>query len=131
MPGYSIGEIAKQAGINASTIRYYERIGLLPPSKRVNGKRRYDETIFQKLAIVGLAKSAGLTIKEIQILLHEFPDGTPPSERWNTLARQKIVELNQRMAQIEAMKTILEKTLECNCSTMDACGENIAGTYVK
>ncbi len=126
MPGYSIGEIAKQAGINASTIRYYERIGLLPQSRRVSGKRRYDETIFPKLAIIGLAKAAGLTIEEIQTLLHEFPDGTPPSERWDVLARQKIIELNQRMAQIQEMKAILEKTLECECPTMEVCASETA-----
>lgn len=126
MPRFSIGEIAKQVGINASTIRYYERIGLLPVSKRVSGKRRYDETIFQKINIIQLAKSAGLTIEEIQTLLHEFPEDTAPSQRWDALARKKIIELNQRMEQIQQMKAILEKTLSCECPTMDDCASETA-----
>lgn len=126
MPRFSIGEIAKQVGINASTIRYYERIGLLPVSKRVSGKRRYDETIFQKINIIQLAKSAGLTIEEIQTLLHEFPEDTTPSQRWDVLARKKIIELNQRMEQIQQMKAILEKTLSCECPTMDDCASETA-----
>lgn len=124
MPGFSIGEIAKQVGINASTIRYYERIGLLPVSKRVSGKRRYDEAIFQKINIIRMAKAAGLTIEEIQTLLHEFPEDTAPSQRWDALARKKIIELNQRMEQIQQMKAILEKTLDCECPTMDDCASD-------
>lgn len=118
---FSIGEVAQQVGLNASTIRYYERIGLLPASQRVNGKRRYDESIFHQLRIIQLAKSAGLNIAEIQTLLHDFPDGTPPSERWDVLARQKIIDLNQRMLQIIEMKALLEKTLDCDCSTLQDC----------
>jgi MerR family redox-sensitive transcriptional activator SoxR len=121
MAAYSIGEIADKFGINASSIRYYERIGLLPPSKRISGKRRYDETIFQKLGIIQLAKAAGLSIEEIQTLLHEFPEDTPPSQRWNVLAKKKIIELDERMAQIQKMKAMLEKTLECQCPTLDDC----------
>ena len=125
MPGYSIGEVAKQTGINASSIRYYERIGLLPPSKRVSGKRRYDDTIFQKLAIVRLAKSAGLTIEEIQTILHEFPEDTPPSVRWDVLARKKILEFKHRIAQIQQRIALLEQTLDCTCPTMEECGEKV------
>lgn len=83
----TIGEIARAAGIATSAIRYYERIGLLPPAKRVNTKRRYDESILQKLAVIRLAQRAGLSIAEIQTLLH---DNNPPSERWQTLAVKKL-----------------------------------------
>lgn len=121
MADFSIGEIANQVGIAPSAIRYYEEIGLLPPARRVSGKRRYDEGILQKLGIILMAKSAGLTIEEIQMLLHEFPEDTPPSARWEVLATKKITELNQRMAQIQQMKALLEKTLECECPTMDDC----------
>ena len=117
----SIGDVAQKMGIATSTIRYYEEIGLLPVAKRVSGKRRYDESILQKIGLILLAKQAGLSIEEIQILLHDFPHDTPPSLRWQKLATAKIVELNQRMIQIQHMKSLLEKTLACECPTLDDC----------
>lgn len=121
MAHFSIGQIAARVGINASAIRYYERIGLLPACARVSGKRCYDESILEKLRLIQMAKSAGLSIEEIQTLLHDFPDDMSPSMRWKTLATPKLIEMKQRIAAIQAMKAILEKTLECTCSSLDEC----------
>lgn len=125
---FAIGEISKMSGVESSTIRYYERIGLLPPSKRVNTKRRYDSSILEKLGLIRMARSAGLTIAEIQALLNDFPIDTPPSERWQSLAVKKIVELDEVIKRVQVMKTLLERTLQCHCSTLDHCAgieENI------
>lgn len=122
MQNFGIGEIANRAGIAASTIRYYEQIGLLPLAMRVSGKRRYELEILQKIRLIRLAKQAGLSIEEIQTLLHDFPEDTSPSVRWTTLAQAKIIELDERMAQIQEMKVLLEKTLMCECPTLDDCG---------
>lgn len=121
MKMFGIGELAHRSGMAISTIRYYERIGLLPPAKRVNTKRRYDTTILQKLSVIRMAQQAGFTIVEIQTLLHEFPVDTPPSERWRGLASKKIADLDELMSRIEAMKLLLQQTLQCHCSTIDDC----------
>jgi MerR family transcriptional regulator, redox-sensitive transcriptional activator SoxR len=125
MQQIGIGEIARRAGVATSTIRYYERIGLLPPSIRVSGKRRYDEHILQKLGVIRLAQRAGFTIAEIQTLVHEFPADTPPSTRWQTLAGDKIGELEELLLRVQSMKTILEHTLQCQCATLDDCAGNV------
>jgi len=117
-----IGEIAQRAGVASSTIRYYERIGLLPPSKRISGKRRYDAAILEKLGVIRLAQNAGYTIAEIHTLLHEFPVDATPSERWQALAAQKLAELDARMQSLIAMKSLLEHTLQCACPSLDDCG---------
>jgi MerR family redox-sensitive transcriptional activator SoxR len=120
-----IGDIVRKTGVPASTIRYYEEIELLPPAARVNGRRRYDDTIFQKLNIIRLAQQAGFTIAEIQALLHNFPADAPPSARWQVMAEQKLTELDERMQTIQAMKRILEQTLDCECATLEDCGAGI------
>ena len=125
MQQVGIGEIARRAGIATSTIRYYERIGLLPPTQRVSGKRRYDERILQKLGVIRLAQNAGFTIAEIQSLVHEFPAETPPSTRWQTLAGDKISELDDLLQRIQTMKSTLEQTLQCQCVTLDDCGGEV------
>lgn len=129
MQMFGIGELAHKAGMATSTIRYYERIGLLPPSKRVNTKRRYDSTILQKLSVIRMAQHAGFTIAEIQTLLHDFPVDTPPSERWQGLASKKIVELNELISRVQAMKSLLEQTLQCHCSTLDDCAKVEESAY--
>lgn len=121
MENLAIGEIARRAGVATSTIRYYERIGLLPPSRRVSGKRRYDPSILQKLSVIRLAQQAGFTIAEIQTLLHDFPVNTPPSQRWQALAGSKITELDAMIQRAQQMKTLLETTLQCQCATLEDC----------
>lgn len=127
---FSIGEIARQVGVATSTIRYYESIGLLPPAQRVSGKRRYDGAIVEKLGVIRLAQDAGLTIAEIQTLLHDFPTDTPPSERWQTLATKKIVELDTLLNRVQRMKALLEQTLQCHCATLEDCATVESGTRI-
>lgn len=125
---FTIGEIAAQVRVATSTIRYYERIGLLPPAERVNTKRRYDASIVQKLGVIRLAQQLGFSIAEIQVLLHDFPVDTAPSQRWQALAGSKLVELDARMAQIQTMKQMLEETLRsCACATLEQCAAETAG----
>ncbi len=121
MQKLTIGDIARSAGVQTSAIRYYERIGLLPPAQRVNSKRRYDASAIQKLNVIRLAQRAGFSIAEIQTLLHEFPHDIPPSARWQSLASRKIVELDAQMNEIQAMKILLEQTLRCQCATLEDC----------
>src|SRR3954454_12275921 len=93
----TIGQVAAQSGVPASTIRYYEEIGLLPAPQRANGQRRYADSITQKLGVIRLAQQAGFSIAEIHSLLHNFPQDAPPSERWQRLARQKLDALEEQM----------------------------------
>lgn len=123
MEFFRIGEIAQKADIPASTIRYYEQIGLLPPAQRISGKRQYDAGILPKLGVIRLARQAGLSIAEVQTLVHEFPNNTPPTTRWQTLATTKIPELEAQIQHLQSMKTLLESTLHCHCATLDDCGD--------
>lgn len=126
MKQWTIGDVAQRVGLATSTIRYYEEIGLLPEAERVNGRRRYDEGIVAKLNVIGLAKEAGFTLDEIQTLVHDFPEGTPPSDRWAVMAEVKLAELEDRVRRIEAMKRILRRTLDCECLTLEECGKEAA-----
>jgi len=125
MQFWSIGDIARQTNVPASTIRYYEEIELLPPAERVNGRRRYDDSIYPKLTLIRLAQQAGFSIAEIQTLLHDFPADAPPSDRWQVMAQQKLDELDERLRIIESMKAILKQTLDCQCATLEECGTGI------
>lgn len=126
MDGLTIGEIARQAGLATSAIRYYERLGLLPKSKRINGHRRFDSSVLGWLSLIGVAQQAGFTLAEIDVLLHGFDADTPPSERWRTLAAQKLPEVDALITRAEGMKQMLEKGLRCECVRLEDCAVGLA-----
>ena len=123
--GATIGEVARRAGVRPSALRYYERIGVLPPPGRENGRRRYDEEVLRevldRLAIVRVAQQAGFTIAEIRMLLDGFSEDTPPSERWRVLAREKLSEVEALVERALGMKDLLERGLRCECLRLEDC----------
>ena len=123
MQQLTIGEAARRAGVNTSTLRYYERVGLLDPAPRVHGQRRYDPDVLTRLILIGMAQQAGFTIGEIRTLLTGFPEGTPPSERWQELARRKLIEVDAVIERAFAMRRVLEESLQCECLTLEACAD--------
>lgn len=102
----TIGQVAKQSGLPASTIRFYEKAGVLPKPSRIGGRRQYTPSILERLAVVDRAKACGFSLPEIRQLFYGFRDGAPPSERWQALARRKIIALDEMARKITATKRV-------------------------
>jgi len=117
----SIGELAKLAGVATSAIRYYERVGLLPPPPRVSGHRRYDATAVRLLTTLRFAQRAGFSVAEIRTLFHGFGANVPPSARWRVLATQKLAELDELIASAERMRVALNAGMRCGCVRVEDC----------
>lgn len=115
----SIGQVAARAGVNASRIRYYERIGLLPPPERVSGRRRYEPSVLRRLAVIDVAQRAGLSLEEIGALLEVGTD--PLSERLQGLARRKLPEIEALIERAERVREWLTAATGCDCRTVDEC----------
>ena len=128
MEELTISEVAKLAGIRASAIRYYESIHLLPPPRRSAGRRRYNPDVLRRISFIQVAQAAGLTIAEIQTLINELDGDIPLSERWQVLARQKLVEVDALMRKVQGMKMILVNGLNCRCSNLEECIDCILRT---
>jgi len=114
MREWSIGEVARRAGLRTSALRYYEKVGLLPRAPRIGGQRRYDPCILERLAIVRLAQHVGLQIAEIKWLLNDVP-GRPPPERWRKLAKARMVKVDTLIMEANAIKDLLQLTLDHKC----------------
>jgi MerR family transcriptional regulator, redox-sensitive transcriptional activator SoxR len=126
MPPLTISKVARQVGLHASAIRYYERIGLLPPAMRMSGQRRYDTTVLYRLAIIQRARQLGFTLDEIRQLFFGFGNVTRASERWRTLSQKKLMELDGLMNGIKSVRRLLKKMMQkCHCETLDQCGKGI------
>lgn len=122
-----IGELSAQSGVPASTIRYYERIGILPRAARVGGQRRYPPDAIHKLAVLKLAQHCGFSLDEMRQLLYGFRPAAPPSQRWQQLARKKEAELDVEMSRISEMKRMLGRVSGCQCPDLSECGRRAAG----
>src|SRR5467141_1852194 len=126
MAQLTISQVARQIRLRSSAIRYYERIGLLPPAQRLSGQRRYDPTAVYRLSIIQRARQLGFTLTEIRHLFFCFRDITRPSERWRTLSQRKLAELDDLMDGIKAVRGVLKKLMtKCRCDTLDQCGKGI------
>jgi DNA-binding transcriptional MerR regulator len=104
-----IGELARRAGTAPSALRYYERIGLLPPAERAGGKRHYPPSSAERLALIRLYRDAGFTLEEIRQLL----SAGARRASWTPLAERKIAELDARIAEAQRAKDLLEHALGC------------------
>jgi MerR family redox-sensitive transcriptional activator SoxR len=92
----------------------------------MSGQRRYDPTVLYRLAIIQRARKLGFTLPEIRQLFFGFRDSTRASERWRTLSRRKLAELDDLMDGIKAVRALLKKLMtNCRCVTMDECGKGM------
>lgn len=117
----TIGEVVRRTGKPASTIRYYEEIGLLPSPERVSGWRRYRPEILRALAIVETAQLAGLSLDEIRLLLEASPTDRQATERLREVAQRKLPELAESIARAELARGWLEAAADCRCPSLDDC----------
>jgi MerR family redox-sensitive transcriptional activator SoxR len=126
MPELLISEVAQQIGLKASAIRYYERIGILPPARRTSGQRRYDSTVLYRLAVVQRARQMGFSLDEIRRLFFGFRKNVTASDRWRKLSERKLADLESLATQIKEMQRLLESMMEhCHCDALDQCGKGI------
>jgi MerR family redox-sensitive transcriptional activator SoxR len=114
-----IGEVAQRAGVRVSLIRYYEDIGLLPAPERVSGQRRYDSSVLRRLAVVGVAQRAGLSLDEIRELVEHGND--PMSGRLREIADQRLPEMDRLIERAQRVREWLAAAQSCDCETIDLC----------
>lgn len=109
----SIGETAQQSGLSVDTLRYYEKIGLMPRVARDNGgRRRYESRDLARLRFIRRAQRCNFSLDEIRQLL-EFKhcrDAARPEVA--RLTEQKLHEIRQRMADLERLQQELGQLLE-------------------
>ena len=122
----TISEVAKQIGVKASAIRYYEEIGILPKAQRISGQRRYDNAVLYRLALIQRSQQMGFSLDEVKQLFFGFRANMPISERWKKLSQKKLAELDTLAEQIKTMQDLLKKMSDhCTCSALEQCGKGI------
>lgn len=100
-----IGSLAERVGVNPTTIRYYEEVGLLPePDRTPAGYRDYDEAALARLSFIKSAQSVGLTLGEVRQVLDLREQGEAPCPQVLSLIEQHVAELEERIAALDQMR---------------------------
>jgi MerR family redox-sensitive transcriptional activator SoxR len=118
----SIGEVAVRAGVSASTLRYYEREGLIAADRSDGGQRRYPREVLRRIAFIRVAQRVGLSLEEIQDALASLPHArTPTAADWGRLSRSWRPRLDARIAELERLRDGLDSCIGCGCLSLKVC----------
>lgn len=117
----TIGQVAEQAGLNTSHLRYYERVGVLPEPERVSGQRRYRSEVLHRLSIIDVAQRAGLSLEEIAPLTGPGNRSADAGRHIRRIADEKLPAIDALIARAQAVKHWLQVARTCDCESVDVC----------
>ena len=124
--GIAIGELSRRTGCNIETVRYYERVGLLPLPARRGRYRFYGAEDVQRLTFVRRARELGFTLEEVRALLGL---GAGACAEARDLAAARLEDVRTRIADLQAMERVLADTVrrcdaggEARCPLIEVLG---------
>ena len=111
MPSMTIGRLAKEAGVNIDTIRYYERNGLIPePVRRPSGYREYETGDVRRLRFIGRAKQLGFTLAEIAELMSLSADRDVGGVKRR--AEQRLEQVEHKIKELQRVRRGLRTLID-------------------
>jgi len=109
----TISPLARQAGVGIDTVRYYERMGLLPePPRRASGYRIYPADALQRLQFIRRAKNLGFSLEEIKELLELSSQSVTGVSAVKATAAAKLKNVEERIAELERMRDGLRQLVQ-------------------
>jgi len=112
-----IAEVAKQSGVPASTLRFYEEKGLIASAGRHGLRRLFDPGVLERLALIALGRAAGFSLDEIALVF--APQGQPRIDRQALLAKAE--ELDRTIHELSAMRDGLRHAAACRAPSHMEC----------
>jgi DNA-binding transcriptional MerR regulator len=104
----TIGEVARRAGVATSTVRFYERRGLLVADTRRSGQRRYRTGTLRRLVFIGMLQDAGLSLDDIAGVLD-----ADDAAAWKAIGRRRLEVLDAEIARLQQARGYLSGALLC------------------
>ena len=108
----NIGDVARQSGLPAKTIRYYEDISLVQPKRETNGYRVFDNADVHKLTFLARARAVGFTIGDCRTLLALYEDKSRASAEVKKVTGKHLNEIEAKIADLQAMHATLTRLSE-------------------
>jgi Hg(II)-responsive transcriptional regulator len=118
-----IGSVAEAAGVEVSTVRYYERRGLLAePPRTASGYRQYNETVINRIRFVRQAQHLGFTLEEIEELLALGVEDPSSCGVVEEATREKIRSVDAKIRELKRLRSVLARLVRA-CEAKEATEE--------
>ena len=118
----TIGDVARRSGVASSALRFYEERGLIESMRAGSGHRRFPRTVLRRVAFIVFAQRIGLSLAEIGAELAKLPpDRAPSKSDWAQLSATWSARIDERIAELEALKTGLTGCIGCGCLSLERC----------
>jgi MerR family redox-sensitive transcriptional activator SoxR len=118
----AIADVARRSGVAASALRFYEQRGLIASNRTGTGHRRFPRAVLRRIAFIVFAQKIGLTLDEVAAELKKLPHNRVPERAdWAKLSRKWSMRLDDRMAELERLKTGLTQCIGCGCLSLGQC----------
>lgn len=118
----TVGEVAKRSGISVATVHFYETKGLIQSTRTQGNQRRFPPVVLRYIAIIKVAQSTGIPLKEIQDALGKFPANSKlTSEQWKQMSTEWKVSLDKRIKQLTRLRNELDHCIGCGCLSLSDC----------
>lgn len=130
---YTISELAKAVSVPTTTLRYYERVGLLTPEGRTGGNYRlYSDASLQRLRFIRAAQATGFTLGDVRILLGSQEGHTASCGEVQRLIEERLSGIEQQLKDLRTVQRVLKAALrKCRDTERDGCChviESLTGT---
>ena len=118
-----IGALAKATGTKVETVRWYERVGLLPAPARTSGNyRSYDKAHLGRLSFIRRARDLGFSLEQVRALLGLAEDRDRPCEAVDAIARQHLDEVDRKIGDLQALRRELDGLIgRCRHGAVSEC----------
>jgi MerR family mercuric resistance operon transcriptional regulator len=120
---FTIGALSERTGVNIETIRYYEKIGLLPPPRRSEGRHRlYDRELTQRLQFVRRSRELGFSIEEIKALLRLVDQGGLGCSEAKAITERHLADIRGKITDLKRLERVLSRlATACEANELPQC----------
>ncbi len=118
----SVGEIAQRSGVTVATLHFYESKGLIHAHRSAGNQRRYSRNTLRRVAIIKIAKRAGIPLADIKRAFDALPTHRALTvEDWNNLSTAWRDLLTTRIDSLSQLRDQLDSCIGCGCLSMGEC----------
>ena len=118
----SISEVARRSGVAATTLRFYEDVGLIVSERTAGNQRRYHRDVLRRVSFIRAAQEVGLHLREINESLATLPAHRAPTQHeWADFAERWRPRLDHQIATLVGMRDRLAGCIGCGCQSLDDC----------
>lgn len=120
---FTIGEAAERCDIPASTLRFYEKKGLIRSIRTEGNQRRYHQSMLRQVSVIKAAQTLGISLEEIEQVFSSLPDKRAPNKRdWENMSSKWAAQLDEKIIAMQRLRQNLTGCIGCGCLSLKVCG---------